>query len=315
MKVLLRVVVLAVAMFVVMPVQAQKEMVVDRSDKRRAEWIGCSTSSTIAVTEIGNTLAEAQDKALSSIRQYIINGVAVSVSSHETMVSRQITHDRLYSVMNDYTSVLMTEAARLPYINDISLSNAVDIYWEKIYSKATKSYRYEYSVCYPFDEDARAKLVEAFLYIDGCKEAELAMLRNKRSTITNLDDIKRAVNDLDALYEYFFDDTRRSECLALRKSYSALYSQVSIEVEAEGVGECIYSLRLASRRVTTSIPVRLKSDSALDMSVSAIEGGCYRLTYDPTYASPRDINTIDISYPMGTVRVSRTITFEAPESK
>lgn len=293
---------------------AQKEKVVERSDKRRPEWIGCSTSSTIAVTETGKTLAEVQEKALASIRQNIINSVAVNITSSEQMTSRQVSKDNIYSVMHDYTSILMTEAAKLPFMSNISLSNAKDIYWEKIYSKTDKKYRYEYSVCYPFDEIERRNLVREFLAIDNKKVAELKALRREAETLTDLDRIPRALNALEELNAYFFDDVRRNETQEVMKNFRGLYKQVSIEVESEQTGECIYSLRISGRRVVTSIPARLKSDSALDMAVKSLDECRYILTYDASYASPRDINTIEISYPMGAVKVSRTITFEAPKN-
>lgn len=293
---------------------AQKEKVVEQSDKRRPEWIGCSTSSTIAITETGKTLAEVQEKALASIRQNIINSVAVNITSTEEMTSRQVSKDNLYSVMHDYSSTLMTEAAKLPFMSNISLSNAKDIYWEKIYSKADKTYRYEYSVCYPFDEIERRNLVREFLAIDNKKVAELEALRREAETLTDLDRIPRALNALEELHAYFFDEVRRNETQEVMKNFRGLYKQVSIEVEEEQAGECIYSLRISGRRVVTSIPVRLKSDSALDMAVKAIDNERYMLSYDASYASPRDINTIEISYPMGAVKVSRTITFEAPKN-
>lgn len=293
---------------------AQKEKVVEQSDKRRPEWIGCSTSSTIAITETGKTLAEVQEKALASIRQNIINSVAVNITSTEEMTSRQVSKDNLYSVMHDYTSTLMTEAAKLPFMSNISLSNAKDIYWEKIYSKADKTYRYEYSVCYPFDEIERRNLVREFLAIDNKKVAELEALRREAETLTDLDRIPRALNALEELHAYFFDEVRRNETQEVMKNFRGLYKQVSIEVEEEQAGECIYSLRISGRRVVTSIPARLKSDSALDMAVKAIDNERYMLSYDASYASPRDINSIEISYPMGAVKVSRTITFEAPKN-
>ena len=83
------------------------------------------------------------------------------------MATRQITRDQLVSAMSDYSSVLMTEAGQLPYLNDITLSNAEAVYWERIYSKKTKTYRYEYSVLYPFPEQTRRQLIEAFVAADA----------------------------------------------------------------------------------------------------------------------------------------------------
>lgn len=122
--------------------------------------------------------------------------------------------------MNDYSSVLMTEAGKLPYLNNITLSNAESIYWERVYSKKTKTYRYEYSVLYPFPEATRRQLIEAFLAIDDAKQAEYERLRGELETITDLDRIQQNVNELDGLYGYFFDATRKGAVETLKTQLS-----------------------------------------------------------------------------------------------
>ena len=170
-----RLLILAVSALFLLPLtaSAQKEKVVERSDKRKPEWIGRSDADAISVTEVGETLAEASERCMASIRQQIVNAVAVNISSTEKMTSRQITRDNLMTVMNDYSSNLMTEAAKLPYISDIALSNAEEVYWERIYSRKDKTYRYEYSVRYPFTEQTRRQLVDAVqTSLDGAIERE-----------------------------------------------------------------------------------------------------------------------------------------------
>ena len=183
--------------------------------------------------------------------------MAVNVSSAEKMATRQITRDQLVSAMSDYSSVLMTEAGQLPYLNNITLSNAEAVYWERIYSKKTKTYRYEYSVLYPFPEQTRRQLIEAFVAIDDAKQAEYERLRRELGTITDIDRIQLAVNELDGLYDYFFDATRKGDVETLRRNYRALYHAVSIEVESEAPGECVYSLRLNGRPATAAVRARL----------------------------------------------------------
>ena len=260
-------------------------------------------------TRKGETLAAASGKCMASIRQYIVNAVAVNVSSAEKMATRQITRDQLVTAMSDYSSALMTEAGQLPYLNDITLSNAEAVYWERIYSKKTKTYRYEYSVLYPFPEQTRRQLIEAFVAIDDAKQAEYERLRRELGTITDIDRIRLAVNELDGLYDYFFDATRKGDVETLRRNYRALYNAVSIEVESEAPGECVYSLRLDGRPATTAVQPRLKSESVLEMAVKPYGDGRYLLSYDPQYASPTDINKIEVLYLFGGARVSQTIFF------
>ena len=266
---------------------AQKDKVVEASSKRKPAWIGSSDRSHFAVTEVGETLAAASGKCMASIRQYIVNAVAVNVSSAEKMATRQITRDQLVTAMSDYSSALMTEAGQLPYLNNITLSNAEAVYWERIYSKKTKTYRYEYSVLYPFPEQTRRQLIEAFVAIDDAKQAEYERLRRELGTITDIDRIRLAVNELDGLYDYFFDATRKGDVETLRRNYRALYNAVSIEVESEAPGECVYSLRLDGRPATTAVQPRLKSESVLEMAVKPYGDGRYLL-------SPKDLCTIDL---------------------
>lgn len=294
---------------------AQKDKVVESSSKRKPDWIGKSDPSHFAVTEVGETLSAASDKCMASIRQYIVNAVAVNISSAEKMTTRQVTRDQLVSVMSDYSSVLMTEAGKLPYLNNITLSNAEAIYWERIYSKKTKTYRYEYSVLYPFPEATRRQLIEAFLAIDDAKQAEYERLRAELETIADIDRIQQNVNELDGLYDYFFDATRKGAVETLKRNYLALYNGLSIEVESETPGACIYSLRLSGRRAVTARPPRLQSESALEMNVKPYGDNLYLLTYNPEYASPADVNKIDLTYLFGGARVSRTIYFDPAEGK
>lgn len=261
---------------------AQKDKVVEASSKRKPAWIGSSDRSHFAVTEVGETLAAASGKCMASIRQYIVNAVAVNVSSAEKMATRQITRDQLVTAMSDYSSALMTEAGQLPYLNDITLSNAEAVYWERIYSKKTKTYRYEYSVLYPFPEQTRRQLIEAFVAIDDAKQAEYERLRRELGTITDIDRIRLAVNELDGLYDYFFDATRKGD---------------------------VETLRLDGRPATTAVQPRLKSESVLEMAVKPYGDGRYLLSYDPQYASPTDINKIEVLYLFGGARVSQTIFF------
>ena len=294
---------------------SRKEKVVEASSNRKPDWIGRSNSSALAVTEVGETLSDASERCLATIRQQIINAVAVNISSTETMITHQVTRDDLVSLMNDYSSQVTTHAAQLPYIHDITLSNAEDIYWERIYNKQEQRYRYEYSVRYPFTEQMRQDLIDAFLAIDNDRMADLKRLRLGLEKIDNIDRIREALTELDGLSDYFFDAVRKRETETVRRNYLDLYRQISIVVDSESLGSCLYSLQLKGRRLTTSVTPRLNSESALAMQVKAVGDGYYRLTYDAEYASPSEINEIEILYLFGGSRVSKRILFDPAENK
>lgn len=95
----------------------------------------------------------------------------------------------------------------------------------------------------------------------------------------------------------------------------ALYNGLSVEVESETPGACVYSLRLGGRRAVTARQPRLQSESALEMNVKPYGDDLYLLTYNPEYASPADVNKIDLTYLFGGARVSRTIYFDPAEDR
>ncbi|WP_289823504.1 hypothetical protein, partial [Alistipes finegoldii] len=57
------------------------------------------------------------------------------------------------------------------------------------------------------------------------------------------------------------------------------------------------------------------SESALEMNVKPYGDDLYLLTYNSEYASPADVNKIDLTYLFGGARVSRTIYFDPAEGK
>ena len=100
---------------------AQKDKVVEASSKRKPAWIGSSDRSHFAVTEVGETLAAASGKCMASIRQYIVNAVAVNVSSAEKMATRQITRDHsMVQQLVDSGKITREQAAQHPKKNLIT---------------------------------------------------------------------------------------------------------------------------------------------------------------------------------------------------
>jgi len=304
---------LALACCLLQPAFAQKDRIVASSAEETPAWIGCSDANRIAVTETGETLAEAAARCLDNIRRQIVSSVAVNIASSDRMVSRQITRNELIDVMTVYSSDVQTTAGELPYLTDLSLTNAEAVYWERIYSRKTKSYRYEYSVLYPFTAAQRQRLIDAFLEIDGRKQADLERLRAECDTLTDLDRINEAVNRLDGLQRYFFDATRRNEARALQADYRNLIDDLSIVGEERSAGRYVFSLRLHGRRAVTSKTPRLKAP--VEVEVAPYGDDRYLLTYDARYASPYDVNQIEIAYLFGAKRVEHLFRFDPMEGR
>lgn len=288
---------------------AQKEKIVERSAKKAPAWVGITTADYFAASGRAATLADAQADALNQIRQYVIGSVAVNVTSVESSFAGQRTKDDVAEVLKRYSSQVDTEAAAMPFLTGLSLSNADEVYWEKIYVKAENRYFYDYHVKYPFTASQRLALTTEFLRLDKLHQAEYLRLKALYDTFTTVEEIDRAIAELDPLIEYFFDRTRRGEAEALQRSYRNAYGNIAIVSLQERSEMCLYALECNGRKLTTTKTPRLKSPTAVDLTVRRNNDN-YLLTYDCSYSTPEDDNYIDVTYVFGGRNLRRRFAFD-----
>lgn len=286
-----------------------QEKVVERSAKKAPSWIGLSESGYIITSSVGETLDEARGACLSNIRQLIASSVAVNISASEsfseaiTMSNNGMGEDRSYS--QDVESI----AASLPYITNILIDDA-ELYWQKVYNKTSKEYKYEVHAKYPFSDFTRAKLISDFLEQDQRQYDKYLKLKEDYSSFTEVEFIDRAINELHTLRNYFFDAKRQNEVDALTIDYRKLYSAISIVPFSEKLGEIVYYLELNGRRVTSSKKPTVKSDYASSIQVYNLENGMSKITYSAEYCLPEDENIIKVSLRVGSYTVKNTFSFK-----
>lgn len=272
-----------------------QEKVVESSARRAPEWIGTTQSGYIITSSESATLEDAKRACLANIQQSIISGVAVNISSQETTYNAQLHSGENYYVTQNYESRVEAIATKLPYLQGITIDNS-EIYWQRVYNKADKSYKYVVHVKYPFSAAERNAIVSEFRRIEKEHNDKFQQIAESFSTFTEVEYIGRAMTDLDALCEYYIDDVRKSEVLALKEKFRKLYGAISITPYYTSLGDIVYSLNLDGRRVVTSRKPVIKSEYATQIEYTPSEDNLYRVTYNYEYCQPEDENKIDISY-------------------
>ena len=293
---------------------AQKEKVVESSAKKAPAWLGLSTSDYFCVSATAQTLEDAQKMCMNDIRQYIINAIAVNITSAETSYQNQVTRDGVAGLLESYASQTDTRSANIPYLSGLSLSNADAIYWERRMVKGKdKSYYYVCNVKYPFTEDDRSRAIAAFRKIDDKYNSRLEALRRDAEQFTDISTIGTAVNELNQLIAYFFDDVRKEEAKALQAHYRKMNEEIAVAAEEILPGQFRYRLSLHGRTVVTDQLPRLKSDYALNMRVMR-NGDEYALLYDEEGVEGEE-NTIEMRYSFGGRSLKYTVTFDPMRDK
>ena len=196
---------------------AAQEKVLESSAKKAPAWIGTTEAGFIIVSAEEPTLDAAQKRCLNDIRQSIVNAVCVNIRSEETLTERQTEYAVASDIYRRYESQLKTVAGRLPFITGILISDA-ETYWEKRYVKRDKRTYYLCHVRYPFPITRRNALIAEFLRQDREQYAKLTALKEQFGTFTRIEEIDRAITELEPLIAYFFDDMRRNEAQALQRN-------------------------------------------------------------------------------------------------
>ncbi len=289
-----------------------KDKRVERSDKKTPEWIMKTTEEDFAVFAQDADLERAREKCLEDIRQYILTSVAANITSEETTHSQShnVNGSENYSI--DYTSQLKTTAAKLPFYTNITLSNAKEVYWEK-YRKDDGSFYYMYHVLYPFDRKTRNMMIHEFRKYDKEQYGRLSKIRDGYNTLTTVAEIGQGLQDLKPLMAYFFDDVRKAEAESVYETYKNAYSKICILPVEYELGKFTYMLSLDGRRLYSSVLPKLKSETAVALSVVPQPDNTCVLTYDHSYCYISDDNYVDITYSFNGTKLQYRHQFDVSE--
>lgn len=293
---------------------AAQEKIVEKSQPRQPKWLGISMADYIITSATNAELEAAKGECLSNIRQTILNSVSVNISSEEQLQNRQHISQGKERLSSDYLSEVKTIAAKMPYITNISLSDA-EVYWVKRYHKKKKTYRYEVHVKYSFPEFRRKALVVQFLKQDRLQYEKYLELKEHLTKVESLEEIQRCITDLTALKNYFVDSRRRDEVEALQKNYRQLYDAVSIVPYESELGRHVFCFMLEGRKVRVAHKPVVKAEFATNIEVKPLENGMYELTYCYDQCWDDDLNVITLIYRVGGHVFRHEVPFDVREGK
>lgn len=277
--------------------------VIEKSAKKVPEWLNVATPNFLVVTVNAPSIAEAQNNAITEVRERIIQSVASNVSVTQTNVSSEVvTGDNIES-SDDFKRVAKMKTANIPFLNGISMAKVTELYWEKVMDKKTKAEYYVYSIKYPFSSIEQRRLVSEFERIDEEKVAELTALEEGIDNIASIDDIPAALTKLNTLREYFFDEVRLSQVDGLAERYKSIYNSLGVtgKFTGDNTYKCVVTLN--GRPISVSRPPVVKSNCASQINVNPSDG-TFVITYDATDCLPEEENYLDIKFTLGNKKLS-----------
>jgi len=257
------------------------DKVVQSSAKRAPKWLGGMEEGYFIASAEGQTLDEAQERAITRIREQIIYAIATNVKSATTINMKQVTDNGDIRLHEEVTGKVSVRAADIPYLANISPSHAEEYYWQKL-RRSDKSEYYAYHVKYPLSNGRLRLLIN-----DYEKQQQLindtlqAFASTDFATYDDLDEMLQQHRRLKQFAESLpEDDSRQNICRAIRLTYERMITQnLQVEPLSSDKQETKVTLTYGARRISYSIRPKMKSNCLTAMQAKAL-GDATLITYD-----------------------------------
>lgn len=278
----------------------------EKSHKETPAWINGTVRNYLIISATAPTIEEAKEKILILLRNQVIKAIATNIMSQTSLESIQDNKDENYTYSERIQSSIISKAARIPYIKNISLSKAEDYYWEKLYNKKERTYFYEYHIKYKLSSLELEMMVKDFNKREKKLNHQLDVYRSQLENINSVEKIDLTLNELKGfINEFDQNDPRRDQTNQLMNYYLNLYSNIRLEETYRGENNITVSLFLGNKQLRCEKKPVLKSTCATKFTVQQQRDGTFQIGYDDFNCYEEDDNYIEVRFLLGTTTVSR----------
>lgn len=288
-----------------------QDKVLEKSGKQ-PKWVNGLMKDYIITVGSGATNQEAQQNALTMVKERIVSSVAENVKSKSELTKQETTNNNVSAFLEKFASQTTTESGKVPFLQGISLSKVEEFYWEKLQRKDKSIYFY-YHIKYPFSDFELQKLVSDFKMRDAELTKQLEDLLAQTETVESVEQIEKNISELKVLTDYFMDGRKDQANLGITRYLSMLSSIELVEVESN-LGELKYALRLGTRTISTVKKPITKSECArITSTVNNQDSWLVKYDYANCYEDPE--NNILVKYRFGNSDVQKKFYFDISANK
>lgn len=287
---------------------AQKYKVIERSRNRAPKWISATEREYLITQATNSDLEKAKSIALSNIKQQISESVASRIIAESKYNSSSVESNDNFSFSQNFQSTITSRTAKLPFINEISLSKAEDFYWEKRYYKSTKTTEYIYALKYPFSDFQMKKMVLEFQAYDKKLDVQLAIFEEELNNIKSIEDIEKGIINLRTFKDEFVsEDPRSAKIETLINLYRKQYDYISINATQIKKGLVEFIIMYNGNPIVTKQKPFIKASWDMAKPQVNVSGYTYHITYDDEACYEEDANSLSIRLRIGSKFLSQQV--------
>lgn len=282
------------------------DKVIQSSAKKLPAWAGGMEDGYFIASAQAPTLDEAQEKAITRVREQIIHAIATRVHSETSISLHEVTDNGSIQSHKDLRSELSVQAADIPYLANISPSHAAGYYWAKI-RRDDKSVYYMYHVKYPLSNSKLRLMVED--YEKQQKAINDSLQAFASVNFANFDNLNQMLMAYTSLKQFEAGlnekDNRHTICQAIRQSYDKmLVTNLHIEVLSVNRQATTVALYYGSNRLTYTMQPKVKSNCLTAILIKSL-GDATQISYDfETGCYADEQNRLDITFTVSSKKIS-----------
>lgn len=285
---------------------------VEKSSKKQPTWVGGAERNYLIVSAEASTIEDAKEKILISLKQQIVGAVATQIESTTTIERNEIMTGNKSNYIENTNSSIRSKLAKIPFVSEVSLSKAKDFYWEKLYNKKDRLYKYEYHIRYLFTDFEISSLVNEFNKREEFLNKQLDQYKQRLDQIDCVEDIDLTLSELQAfLTEFDEEDSRYAQIEQLCNNYRKLYQYITIQQKTRTTpNKVTIGLYLDHKPISCKQIPQLLSNCVSMLNVVPEDKGIFHISFNRESCYEEDDNFIDIRFRFGNKIISKRIYIE-----
>lgn len=256
--------------------------VLEQSQRRAPKWLYAVETGSLIVSAEADDIETAKTKAMTAIKQQIVNAIAENVHSTGTLQRNEMENNGLYSTMEMYSDLVETESANIPFLKQVTIANATEYYWEKIRDNNKHEF-YRYHIKYPFSRLDQLQMVDEFEQQEAAINRQLeAFQKDDFSSYTSVEQMVAQAAALRTFQSSLMEkDARRTTCDKILRGYKQYVEQLTIQADQVTRESTLYHVYFGDRRLTCNLKPYLRTKCLTKMNFQPTEDGG-KVTYDYT---------------------------------
>ena len=282
--------------------------VLEKSERKKPEWVNGTEKGFIIITGRGKTIDEAKAQVIPEIRKEIVNSIAVYVNSKSEMYTENTNKNNIINTIQKFKNSSSVESADIPFLKGITLNKVDKFYWEKLKDKDTKEISVAYHVKYPFSEAEHKKLLDEFNKRDLRMTKKLNDILADIEKTNNIEKLSSYVKELKYLSDYFIDQRKKRSDLGIIKIKDMLKSIELVPLE-NNPGLLQYTLKIGDKYYTSSKKPKYKNSECVNIISKTSKAHVQSIKYSHEYCMEDDRNFLTVKYKFGNTKVERKFYF------